>query len=154
MCCAASWARMPSARAAGLWPLPFAPAPASAARRRKSLQLLQNRVDREAAVIQGQPVDDAIGVDADALLLLGRRLIPRRRFALRSEEGEAEVIDRPGRQQRRELCLLGGRLAAAGERGADLHRALVVGSVEDGGEKGRVARRQMAEQGKAMGGRE
>src|SRR6185369_16618606 len=103
-----------------------------------------NRVDRKAAVVQGQPVDDAIGIDADALLLLRRRLIPRRRLALGREEGEAEAIDGTGRQQRRELRLLGGGLAAAGERRADLQRPLVVGAVEDGGEKRRVARGQMA----------
>ena len=135
----------------GLAPARAPAARALAARRREPLQLLQNRVDREAAVVQGQPVDDAIGIDADALLLLRRRLIPCRRLALGREEGEAEAIDGTGRQQRRELRLLGGGLAAAGERSADLHRPLVVGAVEDGGEKRRVARRQMAEQGEAMG---
>ena len=129
--------------------------PRATARRRERLQLLQNRVDREAAVVQGQPVDDAIGIDADASAPAGAS--PRPPSSLRPEARR-----RRGRGDRPALppaagesfAMLGGGLAAAGERGADLDRALVVGAVEDGGEKRRVARRQMVEQGKAMGGRE
>src|SRR5215472_13378334 len=111
---------MQSARAAG-W---------SATRSRKRLQLLQGRVDREAAIVHGQPVDDAVGVDADALLLLRGRFIPGP-LAGGSEEGEAQAIDRTAGEQRRNLRNFGGGLAAAGKRGADLDRALVVGTVED-----------------------
>src|SRR5215472_17441659 len=135
---------MRSARAAG-W---------SAARSRKRLQLLQGRVDREAAIVHGQPVDDAIGVDADGLLLLRGRFIPTPHLSRRSEEGEAQAIDRTAGEQRRNLRIFGGGLAEAGEGGPDLDRALVVGAVENSRQESDIPSPQMAQQSEGMRGGE
>src|SRR5262245_60866435 len=104
---------MPSARAAACSVTPSGSR--LAARGRQRLQLLQVRVDGKLAIVEGQAVDDAVAVYRQALLMLGRL-----RVAPVGIEGEAQPVDRPPGEQRREPDLVGGRGRLAGQHGADV----------------------------------
>src|ERR1700687_80281 len=85
--CAPSWAAGRSARGAA----------GSATRIRQRLHLPQNRLDAEAAVVEGQFAHDAIAIDAQGLLMLRRRLV-----AAGLEESQPHLVEGPLGDQRGE----------------------------------------------------
>src|SRR5262249_44844276 len=134
-----SWAAAPSARAAD----------GSAARSRNRLHLRQDRVDGKAFVVLRQPADDSVGVNAERLFMLGRRLLATRR-----KEGEAYAVDRALGEQRRQSGHGRLGLGRVGENGTDIRETFDIRAIEHRGIEQPVARMQVIQQRERVGRRE